>query len=1716
MNRKPFLAIIAILLMTLSVYFSAGAQAQTASQESLTIYHMGPDGTILLAETNAFGDGEIIWLGVPKGASSPYWLAVKDQDGNIVAETRGGTLPSNNLIPLSLVPGSFAPNQRYQVTLGVSQNTLPGMAYIQNYAATLVIVPGFARLWSENFSRSNNQVTASVKLSDEHGNSRTGVRLGLFLTQGAISLPITNEKTDSQGRATFTSGEALAAGKYQYEARVLDNGVFANPLQLPQFTVGTRPTILFTWSSGGNIAAALLDSSSLSPVPGRLLVLQHELNDGNYTIDSTAYTDDQGRTTFPTWANPWRVSFNGDSFYSASSAQTFSGPPRVQPTVTETGTSRSAFSGTTFANGHITVRASSAGITIYDSQGVTILGHMSWEVQALEQDNWHSMAWDGPLSMSVNDVAGQHRVSLQGTVGNGSLAVSMFLLGKPQDAPYTPLRMPVQLTELRGSHSYRLIWHLDTSSPDSVQFEQRIGGQRMKIAGPVTAGSALDQSPSGENSLVAFGLDGKTILIGLNWDSALSYYEGAHVFSTSSGTSTSVQFGTFALASGQTVIVPACPCPDGGGGGGGTVNTTTTLYLPSSFYATITTILKAQAKDQYGNPVYTGTVNFYKDGTLIGGAYTNSTGFASLAWTPNTTGSHVINATFIYNGYDLTSSAKQSITVNQTPTTTMILKPQTIAYSWDLYNYYNGYGRPIVVPVEILALALSNNSGPGSTYIPTYNGNSTSPPHIYGYGWAGLNQSAVVTINFNGTSPQSQAMNWTRNFYMPPCPTPPSCSTTPRTGHMYFTASLAPPSTLYTSSSTSLSIPYQILNTATTATNQLSQTATSPAHVYVNVNATYPYINVQMQNVPIALEAYTAYLAYSLGGPTSSSVQCPKSGCFNYYSIPVLSSSAGSDFAYACASSGCSTPAANVQLNLYNSKGQLCISTTTDNRGIAHLNLQGPSNCNYPYYYLGTTSTQVVLSELFATEAISSPNPFYTNFQGYNYAIYAPYRTGRYLLHMHVWYQSSSFTVLYPSTSYPDVQQAILSCCDVFLTVEKHPVQVNVGITPGIATVVDNVNATIVLTDQAQGKGMPKASVSYFLKRTDPNPTTLASGTLGTGGNGNVTLSLGKLSNGNYTLTVSWAGNSTSIAASYQANFTIWRARTIIIISPGWIHATAGNTYLFTTTLIDNATKTVIAVSGLTEQVYVNGALYSNTQLCTTSACSVVNYYLTNPGGNVTFPWQPSGAGQYFINATFPRQNYYPSTSFQIEASVTLRPVLLVAINSPFQPHTGDTVTWTIQAYDMLDNASIVGLPITPNINGSSYAAVTTDSTGHATFTNKFTVPGFYDVIFSSAQNALNVYNSATTQNSLKVFTLTTLTISGGTVYLGQQNSLSVSLKDNSGNPLGGRTVQIKVNGVSYTTVTTGSNGQASFNWQPISLGNYTVAASYSPTGPSDAGFEPSSASVIVNVKPLTVVNTQSTGSGTQSLTLNVAQGSAATGGALSYSFQFSPSSATVTLQFNGRQSQASVNLWNEFGWICVARVFGACVLSVPYLKIHVDMGVPNVFDLHLASFVPFGPPSVAQDVNTSPQPDIISEELGTAASLIIPIVGTAIIIAGGGPLDLGAVWVGGLVNALGLDVALLAAVNAWLLGTMSRDGLKSFIEGLIIPVIAGAACAVLACEVDLPALPPPIEIDIAAIGAWAFYWVVGVIIPWALEGYLAAFAIGVVLLLAGLIYSGL
>ena len=1713
--------------MVASAYLTIGAM-DLVQNLPLTIYHFGLDGRSTPSVTNVFGAGEPIWVTIPSGSIGPSVLVASDSLGRatLSQESTDYTRVSSRF---SLSPTLFPPNRNFQLVLQTIREVLPGISIIVRYVAEFGVVPSSARLTSESFSPPTGSLGAQVRLSDSDGNPTTGVRLGLFLAQGNTSTYLAGEKTDLQGRAIFQVGQSLSAGQYGLDVRVLDsNAVLALPLHVSDFTAQVKPTILRAQPINGGITATLVQADDNAAIQGRLVILQNQLRDGNWTISETAYTDDQGRASFRTIpAGPWRASFGGDQFYGSASSST-SGPT-------------------------------------------------------------------GPISAPNPSVSPANSPNLV----YGSLASRSYVVPIPETGG---CNVPCCVMPI-GS--------LPIISGDSVTSNQ---------------------------------------------------------------------------------ITPQC----GGGGGGTPISTTTTLFLPSSAYSTIPTVLTGLVKDANGNPVTGQGLEFYNSTSevhLIGIGNTNSTGYASVVWTPNTVGTKTIMALYIGDSGHYGSSATGTVPVSATPTFVEILSPSPIAYSWDLYNYYNRTGRPIVAPVVTLQLAASGNAGPANIYMPPTSGSSASPPNIPGYSWTGLNQT-TVTITFNGTYVQTQAMNWTRNFYLPPCPTPSSCSTNSRFGHMNLTAALSPPSTLYAAASTKLNLPNQNLNSVSSplaidnsqiascphytpgcstlfstshgndiiivythealdlytysctfhvsdsagltwmqrgqtvlndydsqngwwrsqfaefwarSTNPLSsdnitetctsgdgyngfqvfgisganfispfdpnvslpsslagvgygtsvtlsttnpfdmiisgvqhagapvptpgpgfttitvtgglsteyeiasspvtnlsvafganinnsweqivdaiqplpqvnQTATPPSHIYVGVNATYPYISIKVQNLSVALEAYVAYLAHTLGPPLSSSVQCPAT-CFNYYGLPVPSLTQGSDFAYVCSSSACTAPAVNTVLNLYNSKGTLCISTTTDYHGIAHLNLAGPSKCTYPYYYLSTPNTQIVLSELFGIEAVSNPYPFYTNFQGYNYAIYAPAQTGRYLLHMHTYYQSSTFTIINPTASYSDVQPAFLSCCDVFVMVEKHLTQVTVGVTPGKATIFDNINATIALKDQAEQKGMPSATVGYSLQRTDPNPTAISSGTLMTDSRGNVTLALGKLSYGNYTLIVSWTGNSTSAASSYQASFTVWRANTIIIIRPGWIQqATAGNTYLFTTSLIDNATKTLMAVPGLTERVYVNGVLYSNTQFCTTSGCSTTNYYLTNPGGNATFPWIPPSAGQYILNATVPQQNYYPKASFSIEVSATLRPVMLIAVNSPAQPNTGDQVTWTIQAYDMMNNASVTGLSITPYINGMSYPAVTTDSNGYATFTNTFTTNGVYNVQFQSG--ATTLYNSATTHNSVKVFTQTSLTLTGGTVYLGQQNSFSVNLKDANNNPLGGRTISIVINNKSYQNLTADSNGNSQFTWAPTALGSYTITAKFTASSSQDTNYRSSTATSAGNIVVQKLTSIDTAGGSTQSLTLSSASASqSSTLPSVSLSFP-SLTSMSITVSFLGASATATASARFSFQWVCAAKIntfFGTiCVLYVPVLKTYVDLGIAGVVDLHTISQL-LGPANVVYSIQGLVPLALDPFLLGVVTSTAEAGIGLVTLGLTEEPIF------AGLIALLAQSVAVLAG---FAYGSKSPEFIN-YLYGLMIPPILGLPCAIYAqCAVfQLPAwLEVPGQVIpelVAATYTWTLY----------------------------------
>lgn len=926
--------------------------------------------------------------------------------------------------------------------------------------------------------------------------------------------------------------------------------------------------------------------------------------------------------------------------------------------------------------------------------------------------------------------------------------------------------------------------------------------------------------------------------------------------------------------------------------------------------------------------------------------------------------------------------------------------------------------------------------------------------------------------------------------------------------------------------------------------NVLTQVATPPSQLYVNVNATYPYVGVKMRDMPVGLEAYTSYLAYSRGGPLSSTA----SGGFTVYALPVPA-----DFGQVCFDSACNNPAANVAVYLYNGNGQNCGYSFTNNRGIVSLNATGStSTCTYPYYSaaITTSGTSLRLTEVFRTETISNPSPFYTNFQGYNYALYAPQRTGRYLLHMFTFFSNSTFTMLYPSTSYPDVQYPYLTCCDIILNVMKHPLQVQTSFNPGIATVLDKTNATIQLTDLATSKPLASSAFNYTIVETLPVSGTIASGVLTTNSNGTATLNIGLRQYGNYTLIVSRSATSTINAVSNSFSFTVYKAKPTLIITlaptldgsaqafcsnatsscstpmgptlandiiiafafetldvsffsnsctfsvsdtaglswrarsgvvfgryeniardqlqefwarstglssdtitesisgcgnnynglqvfaisranfnspfdpasglpasasgygtgtsvtlstsdpndfvfaavqhgsppvptaqPGFTiitsgggvateynvfgsvlsnfavtfgdtatdyweeigdavragsatiqNATAGQTYTFTTNLVNNATGSVIAAAGLAEKVYVNNALGS---------------YTTSSGGNITFSWTPATAGQYNITTSFDPQSFYTASKVTVVIPVARRSAILATNFSPLTPDVNQTVTWNVVAYDLINNATVKSLQVSQYIDGVLKTTNPTDSSGTATFTYAFTSIGYHNVTFVSAQNG--TYNSARSYGSLTVFIKTTLTLQGGTVILGQQNTFTVTLIDASGTAIQGRLVRIEINSAFYQNVTTDSNGQTHFTWRPDNTGSYTIFARFSPTSSSDQSYRSSATSIKVAVAPLTTVNTTSSSSGTQSISLNIAQGVTQTPSGATFSVSFPTwDTFVITVQLGITTLQGTAKVSNDLGWNCVARVWGACVLSLPYWNVRIDFNVPNAAQARL------------------------------------------------------------------------------------------------------------------------------------------------------------------------
>jgi hypothetical protein len=327
----------------------------------------------------------------------------------------------------------------------------------------------------------------------------------------------------------------------------------------------------------------------------------------------------------------------------------------------------------------------------------------------------------------------------------------------------------------------------------------------------------------------------------------------------------------------------------------------------------------------------------------------------------------------------------------------------------------------------------------------------------------------------------------------------------------------------------------------------------------------------------------------------------------------------------------------------------------------------------------------------------------------------------------------------------------------------------------------------------------------------------------------------------------------------------------------------------------------------------------------------------------------------------------------------------------------------------------------------------------------------------------------------------------------------TATLKDQSGNPLSSRTVQIAINGVSFANVTTGSNGQASFTWSPSNTGNYTVAASYSATGSQDLGYEPSSASTVVNVKPQTIVNTQTAGSNTQSVTFNTQGFSESSQNPPSISITFpNPSTVTLSVGYDGENAQASANLSNKFGWHCH---WWGCI---PYWNVEIDASVSGVLSFQLVGAALGSVSSATANIIAPPGLDLELVGRGLDASSGIALAGDVSLLAAP------------LVPELAGAIVMAATVTATLAGAfLVQNGntapYKSYLYGMMVAPVAAPICILIGCP-ELPSVPG-FELGLA-IGAWLGYIGIGIYALWALGGWLAMIEVAVGFLLPALLLS--
>ena len=295
--------------------------------------------------------------------------------------------------------------------------------------------------------------------------------------------------------------------------------------------------------------------------------------------------------------------------------------------------------------------------------------------------------------------------------------------------------------------------------------------------------------------------------------------------------------------------------------------------------------------------------------------------------------------------------------------------------------------------------------------------------------------------------------------------------------------------------------------------------------------------------------------------------------------------------------------------------------------------------------------------------------------------------------------------------------------------------------------------------------------------------------------NGNVVIPISGLAPGNYSASIVFEEDYDYLGSSASVDVVINKINTTVVAV-----AVVG----------DNDDVVAINVTVST----VDGASVGVVPVDVTIGAGDAVTYETDVDGNVVVPVSGLAPGSYVASVVFAGDDTYAEDSTNVTVTVNKVPT---EINLAYDDVDREL---TVTFVDNVTGQPLGGATLSVRINGV-LTKVKTDSSGQAIVSTADLAPGTYTVAVS--YNGGTRYNPSQASEIIIVKADTSISA----VYDDDAKELIVTLtNDATGQPLGGATVSVRINGV-LTKVKTDSNGQAIVSTADLEPGTYTATVSY-------------------------------------------------------------------------------------------------------------------------------------------------------------------------------------------------------------------------------------------------------------------------------------------------